>query len=139
MDIVNAGMIESLQVDPEERGQKMGEAGGAMGKDQFMNLLITQMQNQDPLEPVDNKEMIAQLAQFSSLEQMQNLNSKFETFQKNTTAAISSLLVGKTGQINNGGFSSEGLIDRVVQDGDEIKVNIDGTDYSLDQLANIFE
>ncbi|MDX9974358.1 MAG: flagellar hook capping FlgD N-terminal domain-containing protein, partial [FCB group bacterium] len=45
-----------------------------LSKDTFLQLLVNQMQNQDPLDPTDNSQMIAQLAQFSSLEQMSNLN-----------------------------------------------------------------
>lgn len=47
---------------------------GALGKDDFMRLLVDQLKNQNPLEPAKNEEMLAQLAQFSSLEQMQELN-----------------------------------------------------------------
>ncbi len=47
----------------------------AMGQESFMNLLVTQLQNQDPLDPQSNEEFVAQLAQFSSLEQLVNLNS----------------------------------------------------------------
>jgi len=46
----------------------------ALGKDEFLQLLVTQMTHQDPLEPMDDTEFIAELAQFSSLEQMQNMN-----------------------------------------------------------------
>jgi flagellar basal-body rod modification protein FlgD len=49
--------------------------GGAMGKDQFMKLLIAQMQNQDPMNPMQGDQMAAQLAQFSSLEQLQQMNT----------------------------------------------------------------
>lgn len=59
----------------------LGAAGGPgseeLGKDAFMQLLVSQLQNQDPINPQSNEDFIAQLAQFSSLEQMENLNDSF--------------------------------------------------------------
>ena len=52
--------------------------GGAMGKNEFMRLLITQMTHQDPLNPQDSAAMAAQLAQFSALEQMTNINTTLQ-------------------------------------------------------------
>lgn len=68
---------------------KSTKANDALGKDDFLQLLVKQMQYQDPLDPQDNSEYVAQLAQFSSLEQMTNLNTTMSTSQANS-------LVGKS-------------------------------------------
>lgn len=54
----------------------------ALGQDAFLNLLVTQMQHQDPTEPMDNSAFIAQLAQFSSLEQLQQMNQSLATISQ---------------------------------------------------------
>lgn len=61
--------------------------GGALGKDQFLKMLIAQLQNQDPLNPMQGDQMATQLAQFSSLEQLQNINSTL-TGQQTSQASL---------------------------------------------------
>ena len=62
-------------------------AGGAMGKDEFVKLLVTQMKNQDPMNPLDGKDLAAQLAQFSSVEQLMNINTKLDSLNTLLTPA----------------------------------------------------
>ncbi|MDR5658265.1 flagellar hook capping FlgD N-terminal domain-containing protein [Serpentinicella sp. ANB-PHB4] len=69
-------------------GQKNRTFNNDMDKDAFLKLLVTQLQNQDPLSPMEDREFIAQMAQFSSLEQMQNLN---ETAEKNNKSMLTHL------------------------------------------------
>lgn len=53
-------------------------AGNDLGKDAFLKILITQLTHQDPLDPLKDKDFIAQMAQFSTLEQMTNMNKSIE-------------------------------------------------------------
>jgi len=61
----------------------------------YMNLLVTQLQNQNPLEPMDNKEMASQLAQFSQLEQLESMNSNFASVLATTERTYATSLIGK--------------------------------------------
>lgn len=62
-----------------------------LGKDAFLNLLVTQLRYQDPLNPMEDTEFIGQMAQFSALEQMQNLNEKFSSVGGELIDAIDNL------------------------------------------------
>lgn len=61
----------------------------------YMKLLVTQLQNQNPLEPLDNKDMSAQLAQFSQLQQTENLNTSFGKVLDSVQRNYASALIGK--------------------------------------------
>ena len=65
-------------INKQRDERKTGD--GVMGKDDFMKLLITQLQNQDPTNPMKDNEFIAQMAQFSALEQTMNLSKSFDKF-----------------------------------------------------------
>ncbi len=77
---------------------KTKEIDQSLGKDDFMNLLIAQISNQNPLEPMDDKEFIAQLAQFSSLEQMQNIATGMEMLALTQAASTNSQMVNLIGK-----------------------------------------
>jgi flagellar basal-body rod modification protein FlgD len=71
---------------------------GVVDKDEFLMLLVTQLQNQDPLNPMDYNQFTAQMAQFSSLEQLYNVNSNLETlngYQKGVFNENLSSFIGK--------------------------------------------
>ena len=67
--------LEDLTYNNTTTNQVKTRGSSELGKEEFLKLLVCQMQNQDPLNPQSDQEFIAQLAQFSSLEQMTNLNS----------------------------------------------------------------
>lgn len=67
------------------------QPGGALGKDQFLKMLVAQMTHQDPLNPMDGQQMAAQLAQFSSVEQLIALNDKFDAQATSNNGVIGAL------------------------------------------------
>lgn len=66
-------------------------AGGTMGKDQFVKLLVAQMTHQDPMNPQDSSQMAAQLAQFSSVEQLMNISSKLDAQSSGSAGMLDAL------------------------------------------------
>lgn len=97
-----------------QTGPVSNAAGGAMGKDQFLKLLIAQMQNQDPLNPMDGMQFASQLAQFSSVEQLQQLNSQMQE----EAASQTSMLAAVNGSVAVSTFGRE-----VVALGNQLDVN----------------
>jgi flagellar basal-body rod modification protein FlgD len=71
---MDAQSISSI-LSPTSSSGETAASNDILGKDDFLKLLISQLQNQNPLEPMNDQEYVAQMAQFSSLEQLQNMNS----------------------------------------------------------------
>lgn len=70
--------------------------GSSMGMEDFMKILLTQLTYQDPLKPMDNQEFMAQMAQFTALEQSQQVNDKMSVLVANQAALQSIGLIGRT-------------------------------------------
>jgi len=109
-----------------------------LGRDAFLQLLVLQMQNQDPLEPVDNTEMIAQLAQFSALEQMTELNDGFTQMSADfgqLSFITAGSLVGHTvSGLDANGILREGAVERAIYDQGVVYLQVAG---ELVPLANL--
>ena len=89
-------------------------SGQTLGENQFLQLLMTQLQNQDPMSPMDNTQFIAQMAQFSSLEQMTNLVQATKAMNANNEVAQSVALIGhNVTYTNSDGSVGSGVVSEV--------------------------
>jgi flagellar basal-body rod modification protein FlgD len=84
---------------------------GDLGKDDFMKLLVTQLRYQDPMQPMEDKEFIAQMAQFTSLEQMQNMNTTMGNMQATSMIGKPIVWADANGQLVNGIVDSVSIVD----------------------------
>lgn len=78
-------------------GNKSGEKAGqdkTLGKDEFLKILIAQIKNQDPMKPMEDKEFIAQMAQFTSVEQLMNMATSLDKLTN--SIGMASSLIGKS-------------------------------------------
>lgn len=130
---------------------KIDKAGGAesanrtvdqeLGRDAFLTLLVLQLQNQDPLNPIENNELLAQLAQFTSLEQMRNLNESFDVLSGNIDQLnfiSASELLGRTvSGIDTDGNPIQGVVEGIQLDGSVVMLNIDGGQMSMAGVLQI--
>lgn len=81
-----------------------------IGIQDFLKILTAQLNNQDPLKPVDNQEFVAQIAQFATLEQSRQLNVKIDELLSVQSSTQSVGLLGKTVDINQNGFLVSGTV-----------------------------
>ncbi len=117
------------------------EVKQTLDKDAFLNLLLTQIKNQDPLEPLNDQDFIAQLAQFSQLEQSEKLNQGFEEMSSTMMNTQAFSMIGKyvSYSVDNGdGFTTKyGTVGsvRVTSDGTQLVIGDDVVD--LDKVGEV--
>ncbi len=116
---------------------KTKEAGNDMDKDAFLQLLVAQMKYQDPLQPTSNTEYISQYAQFSQVEQMNNMAASMDLQR-------ASQLVGKDVYMKTTGSNGEtkyvqGKVDYVVYENNKAFLSINESLYSIDDLDTVHD
>jgi len=125
------GVGQTQSQPPQKKPEILNDkdiAKNVMGKEDFLRLLVTELKNQDPLNPLDSKETVAQLAQFSELEAIMNMSTAMDRvgdMQKSLLYAQAASLVGK---------KVEGTVDKVkiVKRGDTPTIK-----FELEKPANI--
>ena len=116
---------------------KTAEEMNALGKDAFLQLLVCQMENQDPLEPTSDTEWISQLASFSSLEEMQKMSQVMTNSQALNLVGQEVILNTKVGSGETKTIS--GQVDYVTMKGGQAYLSVKGELYPMDDLVSIID
>ena len=108
-----------------------------LGYDAFLQLLIAEMQHQDPLEPTTNTEWISQMATFSQLEELQSLSKTTENSQ--IFSLVGQNVIISTEDTSGNTVLKSGLVDFISMSGGTAKFSVNGELYSLNQLYSVVD
>ena len=124
--------VNNLNAVLKSEGMKQN----ALGQDDFLKILITQLSYQDPTAPMEDKEFVAQMAQFSSLEQMTNMSSEFAKLSgtMNLNSAIG--MIGKNVTIASGEQTVNGLVEEVTGN-ENPQVLVNGKFYDFNDIQSV--
>lgn len=128
-----------LQVDTFNKTINQGrEFKPELNKDDFLQILITQLTHQDPTSPMEDKEFIAQMAQFSTLEQMTNMSSEFGKMSRMLSSNNALGLLGKTVEISEGNHTVTGVVEEITG-GEYPQLLVGESFYDYSQVTSIKE
>jgi flagellar basal-body rod modification protein FlgD len=113
-----------------------------LGKDAFLKLLIAQLRNQDPMKPMEDREFIAQLAQFSSLETLQSLEQRINSLQSTQALDQTAGLIGKRVEatiegVNGVAQTVTGTVSEVRLAGGVPRMLVGTKEVTLDQITKV--
>ncbi|SIS37634.1 flagellar hook assembly protein FlgD [Salimicrobium flavidum] len=126
--------IDSTYYLENHRKQERSTSSDSLGKDDFLKILMTQLQNQSPQDPMKDKDFVAQMAQFTQLEQMTNMSNSFQDFFENRQSSVAdySNMIAKevTYPVKNENTGetegmNTGIVDAVSQKDGEISLKLD--------------
>lgn len=113
-------------------------AGSTVAKDDFLRLLTIQLKNQDPLNPADQEQMLGTLAQFSSLEQMSNLNANVTQLAQTSGLGQSVNLLGRrVSGVDDGNNPVIGVVDRIANETGGARLYVNGQSLLLSQVTEV--
>ena len=118
-----------------DSGSSASGADSLSTVDSFLKILASELQNQDPTEPVSNTEYVAQLAQFNSLQQMSSLNG---SMSKSQAYSLIGMQVSYTATDSSGNsVSGTGIAKSVVTSGNDVYVMVDGNKIKLASITKV--
>ena len=127
------GKVTNLEADKATKNTTTG-----YDKDAFMQILVAQMKYQDPLEPTSNTEYIAQYAQFTQVEQLSNMANSL-ALSRASEMVGKTVLVQQTSADTGKLVEVTGVVDFVTYSGNKAYLNINGTNYDIESVAQVYD
>ncbi len=117
-----------------------GTQRGELGRQAFLRLLVTELRHQDPTNPMADKEFISQMAQFSSLEQMQNMNESIQNLHNSSRATEAFALLGKRvdAVVSSSGETVSGVVSRVSYRNNEVRLIVNNRELHLSEINAVY-
>jgi flagellar basal-body rod modification protein FlgD len=133
-------ILELNRVVEEQNGRinQVKAPQQTLGKDDFLKLLITQLSYQDPTAPMEDKEFIAQMAQFSTLDQMTSMANDFARLTNMLAGSEAGSALGKSVELFEGDQLIQGTVRAVTRE-DTPRILVNGAYYNWNQVTKVFE
>lgn len=116
---------------------KSREPNQILGKDDFLLIMMEQLKHQDPMSPVDSDKFLGQMAQFTVMEQLVNLNTQFTDMMHLQQVNNASALIGKQVSLTAGEDIIEGAVEKVLLKDQAVQVVVGGIAYDLEQVNTV--
>lgn len=118
--------------------QVAGASSPIASQEQFLRLLVTQLQNQDPLDPISDRDFINQLAQLNSLQSLQTLNASFAQNLKLQQLTQGADLIGRRIDFRpTGGAPTTGTVDSVAVENGQFVLRVGKNSVPLDNVTSV--
>lgn len=133
-------LVENKQSQLKGQGIEVyDQRGKDLGKDKFLQLLITQLTHQDPLKPMDDTQFIAQMAQFSALEQMTEVNKNIVALSQQNRSLASFSLLGRyvEGKDEASGKLIRGLVKEIKPDENKTFLIMENGQIEMNNLKKV--
>ena len=108
-----------------------------LNQDDFLKLLTTQLSNQDPLKPLDDTQFIAQMAQFSALQQSTTLTKDFEAFSSAQQITSAQNLLGRTVTLSTDGTDATGPVNEIRISNGAAQIIVNGVGYDPAKVTSV--
>ncbi|MFP4020059.1 MAG: flagellar hook capping FlgD N-terminal domain-containing protein [Halanaerobium sp.] len=138
---LSANAAQNVQNQFEQETEREGlEPNDDLGQDAFFKILITQLQNQDPLNPMEDREFVSQMAEFSSLEKNEKIYSLLEEKMGSNQVLENSNLIGKEISADVEGVDMTGVVTSVKSSEDKVLAVLDsGSEIDVNNINQIKE